>query len=194
VAASLLVRDNLRQRRVIEQAYERAIRAARERVLLVSPYFYPGFEFRRALCEAARRGVRVQLLLQGKLDYRLAGLAARALYDELQRAGVEIFEYTPAFLHAKVAVVDQAWATVGSSNIDPLSLLLNLEANLVVEDAGFSAELARQIEADLAESRLVPAPAQRHPGWRNAAAIARRALVAWLAHVYLRIAGVGGRY
>jgi cardiolipin synthase len=68
---------------------------------------------------AARRGVRVRLLLQGKVDYRIAALAAQALYDELRANGVRIFEYTPAFLHAKVAVVDDDWATVGSSNIDP---------------------------------------------------------------------------
>ena len=79
--------------------------------------------------------MRVRLLLQGKLDYRIAGLAAQVLYDELLADGVRIFEYTPAFLHAKVALVDADWATVGSSNIDPLSLLLNLEANLIVRDA-----------------------------------------------------------
>jgi cardiolipin synthase len=192
--ACFVVRDNLRQRRGIERAYVDAIRGARRRILLVSPYFYPGGEFRRALCEAARRGVHVQLLLQGKLDYRLAGLAARALYDELLRAGVHIHEYMPAFLHAKVAVVDEAWATVGSSNIDPLSLLLNLEANLVVRDTDFCTRLAEQIGLDLAVSRRVDEPADARSGWRGGASLARRALVAWVAHVYLRIAGVTGRY
>jgi cardiolipin synthase len=192
--ACFVVRDNLRQRRGIERAYVDAMRGARRRILLVCPYFYPGGEFRRALCEAARRGVHVQLLLQGKLDYRLAGLAARALYDELLRAGVHIHEYMPAFLHAKVAVVDEAWATVGSSNIDPLSLLLNLEANLVVRDADFCTCLAEQIALDLAVSRRVDEPADARSGWRGGASLARRALVAWVAHVYLRIAGVSGRY
>ncbi|MBK6853340.1 MAG: cardiolipin synthase ClsB [Burkholderiales bacterium] len=192
--ATFIVRDNLRQRRSIERAYVEAIRASRERIVLVCPYFYPGGEFRRALCDAARRGVSVRLLLQGKLDYRLAGLAARALYDELLSAGVEIFEYMPAFLHAKVAVVDDNWATVGSSNIDPLSLLLNLEANLIVRDPSFCAELARLIEADITLSLRVAEPAARGHGWRGWAGLASRALVAWVAHVYLRVAGVTGRY
>jgi cardiolipin synthase len=194
VRACLLVRDNLRQRRSIEHAYVDAIRASRERILLVCPYFYPGGEFRRALCDAARRGVQVRLLLQGKLDYRLAGLAAHALYDELLAAGVEIHEYMPAFLHAKVAVVDDVWATVGSSNIDTLSLLLNLEANLVVRDPGFCDQLAAQIEVDLAAARRVPEPEAHHTGLRGWASLASRAMVAWVAHVYLRVAGVTGRY
>jgi cardiolipin synthase len=192
--ARFVVRDNLRQRRSIEHAYVDALRGARERILLVCPYFYPGGEFRRALCDAARRGVTVHLLLQGKLDYRLAGMAARALYDELLRAGVHIHEYTPAFLHAKVAVVDESWATVGSSNIDPLSLLLNLEANLVVRDAAFCARLATEIERDLTQARHIDRPEDLHQGWRGWAGLATRALVAWVAHVYLKLAGVTGRY
>ena len=133
VVAAFVVRDNLRQRRSIERAYIEAVLRARERVDLVTPYFYPGRRFRRALFRAAQRGARVRLLLQGKIDYRFAALAAQVQYDELRRHGIQIYEYTPAFLHAKVALVDGEWATVGSSNIDPLSLLLNLEANVIVQ-------------------------------------------------------------
>lgn len=191
VQAAFVRRDNLRQRRTIERCYIDAIRGARERVDLVSPYFYPGSEFRRALRQAARRGVKVRLLLQGKADYRIARLAASVLYDELLSHGVRIFEYMPAFLHAKVALVDGDWATVGSSNIDPLSLLLNLEANVIVHDAAFNADLARRFEVGLAQSEEIVA-AQRHaPG---VAGMFRRGLVAWCAHVYLRMAGVTGRY
>ncbi len=139
---------------------------------------------------AARRGVRVRLLLQGKIDYRIAALAARVLYDQMRFAGVRIYEYTPAFLHAKVAVVDDDWATVGSSNIDPLSLLLNLEANVVVRDPDFAQALAERFDAAFAVSREVTGtPARR--GWRG---WAQRALVAWVAAVYLRVAGITGRY
>jgi cardiolipin synthase len=188
--AAFLVRDNLRQRRAIERSYVQAIRQARERVDIAVPYFYPGRGFRRALRGAARRGVRVRLLLQGKIDYRIAALAARALYDELRAHGVRIYEYTPAFLHAKVAVVDDDWATVGSSNIDPLSLLLNLEANVVVRDAEFAHALAARFDAAFAVSAEVTgAPARRGlRGWL------RRAFVAWMASVYLRVAGITGRY
>ncbi|MDE2368773.1 MAG: cardiolipin synthase ClsB [Burkholderiales bacterium] len=188
--AALLVRDNLRQRRTIERSYIAAIQAAQHRVDLAVPYFYPGRLFRRALRRAARRGVEVRLLLQGKIDYRFAALAAQALYDELCAQGVRIYEYTPAFLHAKVAVVDGRWATVGSSNIDPMSLLLNLEANVVVEDAGFAAELQRRLEAAFAASAEVSGRAQRS-GWRG---WLQRGFVAWVAAVYLRMAGVTGRY
>ena len=145
--AAFLVRDNLSQRRSIERSYVEAIRRARVCVDIAVPYFYPGRSFMRALRQAARRGVRVRLLLQGKIDYRIAALAAQALYDDLRFNGVRIFEYTPAFLHAKVALMDDDWATVGSSNIDPLSLLLNLEANLIVRDQAFAAQLALQVEA-----------------------------------------------
>jgi cardiolipin synthase A/B len=190
VRAAFLVRDNLRQRRAIERSYIEALRGARERIDLISPYFYPGNAFRRTLCDAAKRGVRVRLLLQGKLDYRLAGLAASVLYDELLTRGVHIFEYVPAFLHAKVALADDSWATVGSSNIDPLSLLLNLEANVVVRDATFAAALAKAFEQAIAVSREVTAPPLPR-GWASAL---RRASVAWAANWYLRLAGITGRY
>ncbi len=190
VRAAFLVRDNLRQRRAIERSYVEAIRHAQQRVDLAVPYFYPGRMFRRALRDAAARGVQVRLLLQGKIDYRIAALAARALYAELRFRGVRIYEYTPAFLHAKVAVVDDDWATVGSSNIDPLSLLLNLEANVVVRDAGFNTALAQSLQRAFELSAEVTGTTDR-TGWRR---WLHRGVVAWLANVYLRVAGITGRY
>ena len=180
--AALVVRDNFSQRRAIEHSYVRAISRARERVLIVTPYFYPGRAFRQALKDAAARGVQVSLLLQGRLDYRMAGWAARALYGEMLRAGVRIFEYTPAYLHAKVAVVDSDWATVGSSNIDPLSLLVNLEANIAVHDGAFARELAVHIEAEITRSLPIDTPQRlrtRAPWWlRPFVALAARAFIA----------------
>lgn len=187
--AAFVVRDNVRQRRAIERAYVNAIRSARTRIDIAVPYFYPGRVFRRSLRQAARRGVHVRLLLQGRIDYRIAALAARALYAELRGHGVRIFEYTHAFLHAKVAVVDDDWATVGSSNIDPLSLLLNLEANVVVQDADFSHTLAQRFEQAFAVSTEVDAV--QRSGWRGSL---QRGLVAWCANLYLRLAGITGRY
>jgi cardiolipin synthase len=190
VRAAFVVRDNLRQRRAIERSYVEAIRTARSHVDIAVPYFYPGRAFMRTLRQAARRGVQVRLLLQGKVDYRIAALAAQALYDELRSHGVRIFEYTPAFLHAKVAVVDGQWATVGSSNIDPLSLLLNLEANVVVRDEDFAQSLKQRFDAAVAASREVQGAVVNH-GWRG---LLHRGLVAWCATVYLRLAGITGRY
>jgi cardiolipin synthase len=189
VQVAFVVRDNLRQRRAIERSYIEAIRAARARIDIACPYFYPRRAFRRSLLAAARRGVRVRLLLQGKIDYRLAALAARVLYDELLSEGVRIFEYTPAFLHAKVAVVDDDWSTIGSSNIDPLSLLLNLEANAVVRDGDFARRLSERLDQATAASLEVKAPLRQ--GWRRWLS---RGFVAWCANAYLRVAGITGRY
>lgn len=190
VQAAFLVRDNLRQRRSIERSYIDALRSAVHRIDLVSPYFYPGREFRRALSAAAHRGVHVRLLLQGKVDYRFAAIAAQALYAEMLACGVRIYEYVPAFLHAKVALVDDRWATVGSSNIDPLSLLVNLEANAVLRDRDFVATLAAALEQDFAAAAEITAPPAL-AGWRR---WLRRGVVAWVARLYLRAAGAGDRY
>jgi len=190
VRAAFMVRDNLRQRRGIERSYLEAFRHARTRIDLVSAYFYPDSSIRHALRDAVRRGVRVRLLLQGQWDYRMAELAAYALYDEMLAHGVQIHEYRAAFLHAKVAVVDDDWATVGSSNIDPLSLLLNHEANVVVRDEAFAARLRQEIEIALAGSVAITA-GNVGSGPRQ---LLRRGFVAWCARLYLRIAGVAGRY
>ncbi|KQT09646.1 cardiolipin synthase ClsB [Ramlibacter sp. Leaf400] len=136
--AALVLRDNFRHRTNIERAYRRAIGRARSEVIIANAYFVPGRKMREALVNATRRGVRVVLLLQGRYEYFMQYYAARPIYGALLRAGVDIHEYSPSFLHAKVAVIDGRWATVGSSNIDPLSLLLAREANLVIEDPGFA--------------------------------------------------------
>jgi cardiolipin synthase len=149
VRAALVLRDNVRHRSRIEKAYRKAIGTARHEVIIANAYFMPGGKLRRALVMAARRGVRVRLLLQGKYEYFMQYHAARPVYGALLEAGVEIYEYAPSFLHAKVAVIDalgeRPWATVGSSNLDPLSLLLAREANVVVEDAAFAADLRQRL-------------------------------------------------
>ena len=163
--AAFVVRDNLRHRRNIEEAYLDAIRNAREDILIANAYFLPGHRFRAALAEAAARGVRVTMLLQGKVEYRLLHYATQALYGPLLEAGIRIIEYRRSFLHAKVAVVDQDWATVGSSNIDPFSLLLAREANVVVKDEKFAGELLQNLEQAMAEGghELLPGPWRRLP-------------------------------
>jgi len=153
--ATLVLRDNVRYRRRIERTYLQAIADAREDILLANAYFLPGRKMRRALQLAARRGVRVRLLLQGRYEYFMQYHATRALYWQLLQAGVEIHEYTHSFLHAKVAVIDHRWATVGSSNIDPLSLLLAREANVMVLDSRFAGELHSRLERALHEQATV---------------------------------------
>lgn len=152
--ARLVTRDNLGHRRDIEQAYLAAFERARSEILIANAYFFPGMSFRKALMEAAARGVRVVLLLQGKVEYLLQHYASRALYGSFLDAGIEIHEYQKSFLHAKVAIVDCCWATVGSSNIDPLSLLLAREMNVVIEDEGFADELRANLLAAIAEDSV----------------------------------------
>ena len=158
-----LVRDNLGHRRDIERAYLTAIAAAQRDIIIANAYFLPGRRLRRALVDAARRGVRVMLLLQGRVEYHLQHYATLALYDELLIAGVEIYEYHISFLHAKVAVVDGYWSTVGSSNIDPFSLWLAREANLEVRDAGF----AEALRASLLHEIEHGARSISHSTWRK---------------------------
>ncbi len=141
ITAKFLVRDNFRYRRHIERAYLAAIRSAKEDVIIACAYFFPGIRFRHELIAAVKRGVRVTLLLQGRVEFAWLRHASNALYDQLLTGGVDIVEYEPSFLHAKVAVIDARWATVGSSNIDPFSLLLAREANVFVREAGFAGEL-----------------------------------------------------
>jgi cardiolipin synthase len=155
--AKFLIRDNLRHRRDIEHAYLAAIRTAKREILIASSYFFPGIRFRRALIAAAERGVAVTLLLQGRVEYLLLHYASRALYGQLLSAGIEIQEYHRSFLHAKVAVIDDHWATVGSSNIDPYSLLMAREANVVVRDPFFSEQLRDELKKMIDEgARRVP--------------------------------------
>jgi cardiolipin synthase len=142
-----LVRDNFRHRRDIEDAYLTAIASATQQVVIANAYFLPGWRFRHALISAAQRNVQVVLLLQGRVEYGLLHYATRAWYGELLAAGVEICEYHHGFLHAKVAVVDGHWATVGSSNIDPFSLLLAREANVLIESPRFASELYVALQA-----------------------------------------------
>ncbi|CAH1189715.1 cardiolipin synthase B [Candidatus Nitrotoga sp. BS] len=160
---AFVLRDNLRHRRAIEHAYLKAIASARREIIIANAYFLPGQRFRHALLDAAKRGVRIVLLLQGQMEYRLQHFATRALYDELLRAGMEIHEYHASFMHAKVAVVDGYWATVGSSNIDPFSLWLAREANLVIRDAGFAESLRADLLQEIAHSAKLVSPS----AWRE---------------------------
>ena len=192
VHAAFLVRDNLRHRRDIEEAYLDAIDAAKEEIFLANAYFLPGIRFRHALMNAAQRGVRVTVLLQGRVEYLLLHYASKALYDALLGAGIHIFEYHLSFLHAKVAVIDGKWATVGSSNIDPFSLLLAREANIVVRDEGFAAGLRASLETAIGGG----AKELKREDWQRKPWLHR--LASWMAYnlvrVMIGIAGYGGRH
>jgi cardiolipin synthase len=165
-SAMFITRDNDRHRTDIEREYLHAIRGARSQVLIANAYFLPGHRVIHALCEAARRGVDVRILMQGKPDMPWVSRAALLLYEHMQDAGVRIFEYGERPFHGKVAVVDDDWSTVGSSNLDPLSLSLNLEANVVIRDAGFARHLHANLSALMARScREIPVEAHPRRAW-----------------------------
>ncbi len=168
VQAAFVVRDNQAHRNDIEHQYRVAFRAAREYVYVANAYFFPGYRLLRDMRRAARRGVRVSLILQGEPDMPIVRVAARMLYEHLLRAGVRVHEYCERPLHAKVAVVDGEWATVGSSNLDPLSLSLNLEANLMLRDRAFADDLRQRLDRLIAEHcRVMERGVARNSGlWR----------------------------
>ena len=185
--AAFLVRNNIRHRRDIEEAYLQAIEQAQREIILANAYFLPGLNFRHALVDAVGRGVRVALLLQGERDHPLFHYASHALYGSFLAAGIEIYEYHKSLLHAKVAVIDGHWATVGSSNLDPFSLLLALEANVVVDDEGFAKELKFSLE------QAMETGAQRidENSWRIQS-IGQR-LASWLSYGVVRfMIGIAG--
>ena len=184
--AGLLLRDNVRNRSQIERAYLKAIGAARHEIVIANAYFLPGRRLRKALVYAAQRGVRVRLLLQGRYEYFMQFHAIRPVYGVLLAAGIEIYEYKASFLHAKVAVIDphhdRPWATVGSSNLDPLSLLLAREANVVVADKAFAEQLHQRLALamDQQSSQVVAADYTRRP-WPHR-------VLDWVAFAMMRLA------
>lgn len=188
--AAIVIRDNFRHRRDIEEAYLHALRGARRDVLVASAYFFPGRRFHQALIGAAARGVTVRVLLEGRAEYPLAYYATQSLYGELLRGGVRIFEYKRSFLHAKVAVIDDDWATVGSSNIDPFSLLLAQEANIITRSPAFTAQLRTALDDALARG----ADELNPEGWAHANASVRllRFGSYQVARFLLGAAGFGG--
>jgi len=156
--SALVLRDNVLHRRDIEQAYLDAINQAKHEIIIANAYFFPGWRLRNALLDASNRGVKVVLLLQGRIEYWIR-IATHAFYGAFLRHGIQIYEYRRSFMHSKVAVIDKEWATVGSSNIDPFSLMLAREANVVVHDSEFANELRESLLQSIKEgSKQIHAP------------------------------------
>lgn len=189
IKAKFVVRDNFRFRWQIELAYLAALRVARNEVIIANAYFFPGIRFRRALIAAVSRGASVTLILQARVEFRLLHYATKALYGQLLAGGVHIVEYERSFLHAKVAVVDASWATVGSSNIDPFSLLMAREANVFVRDADFAGNLRHE----LLKLKQDGGRAVDREVWENRGLASR--MVNWIAYGFARAmtGWLGGR-
>jgi cardiolipin synthase len=180
VKAALVLRDNILHRRDIEEAYLNAINSATSEIIIANAYFVPGRKFRKALIAAADRGVDVKLLLQGRKEYILM-FATKTFYTELLSKGITIYEYRKSFMHSKVAVIDQHWATVGSSNIDPFSLLLSREANIVVLNSAFAIELRTDIIATIQDGAYRISAQE----WQRGNVMQR--LASWLAYGVVRV-------
>lgn len=177
--AAFVIRDNVLHRRDIEKAYLTAINAAASEIIIANAYFIPGRHFRRALIEAANRGVNVTLLLQGRMEYFLM-LATHAFYSEFLQNGIKIYEYRKSFMHSKAAVIDEEWATVGSSNIDPFSLLLAREANVIVKSRSFALDLKQSILQDIENG----AKQINSNAWQHSHLLKR--MISWLAYGLVR--------
>ncbi len=180
VRAAYVVRDNFAHRRDIERVYLAALALAHEEIFIANAYFLPGHRFRKLLKHAAARGVRVHLLVQGHTDHPFFQTASRALYRDLLTAGVNIYEYQASELHAKVAVVDGHWSTVGSSNIDPFSLLLAREANIVVDDVAFGRDLQLRLHQAIRDAVVLNPADWRRRAWPHR-------MLSWLAYSGVRL-------
>ncbi len=187
IKAAYVIRDNILHRHDIENAYLHAIKMAESEILIANAYFIPGRKFRKALIDAAKRGVRVRLLLQGRKEYFLM-FATHAFYNEFLSNNIEIHEYRKSFMHSKVAVVDGRWSTVGSSNIDPFSLFLAREANIMIEDEAFASELYEDIELLMQNGGFKITPQV----WGKASILKR--IASWIAYGAVRfLLGIIGR-
>ncbi|KAB7622816.1 cardiolipin synthase B [Alkalilimnicola sp. S0819] len=177
----LLSNHNLYARRRLRRVFDAALNDARRRIWLTNPYFVPDHRMQGRLVRAARRGVDVRVLLPGKSDVRLARWASHAAYTRLLEGGVRIYEYLPRMLHAKTAVVDGDWASVGTSNLDYRSVFLNYEINLVSRSATLCAALEQQFLADMTQSEEIPAERWGRRHWGHYAAEA----IGWWARRWL---------
>ncbi|MDO3384662.1 cardiolipin synthase ClsB [Gilvimarinus sp. SDUM040013] len=162
---SFVSRDNRRNRRSIEKSYLQAIGKAKDRVWIANAYFFPGYRFIRALIKARKRGVDVRLVIQGDPDIPFSLSVARTLYDLILRNDIQLYEFRERPLHAKIAVIDDTWSTIGSSNLDPLSLAFNLEANILVDSASFNRQLSDKLNDLVERSVKIEKSWVKHRPW-----------------------------
>jgi cardiolipin synthase A/B len=181
IPVSIVGNEILRHRRRIHRAYIKAIRGARRYVLIENAYFIPSRAVRRALVEAARRGVFVGVMVAAKSDIPIVARATRWLYTELLAAGVRIFEWPVSMMHAKTAVIDDAWSIIGSYNFDHRSLLHQLESVAIVADPTLASRLRDQNLADISQCCEVTLEKHRRRAWwKKAAEYAAYLLRHWL--------------
>ncbi len=154
-----------KKRKIIRRSYLHAIKNAREYIYIANAYFIPGLGFRRALRNAVRRGVDVRVMVPARGDILPVQLAGQALFGRLMRRGIKLFLWREAVLHAKIAVIDDVWATVGSFNIDRRSWSMNLEVNATVVDRAFAMNLKAVFEKDQEKCEKLDRVKWRRRSW-----------------------------
>lgn len=159
-----------RRGRSITKEYRLAFEGARSRILLTSAYFLPPLRLIHALSAAARRGVDVQIMVAGTTDVPAVLFASRTIYGHLLAAGARMFEWRGRVLHAKTAVIDGRWSTIGSSNLDAQSLSQNLEVNAIIEHEGFASAMERMFAEDLEHCEEITADRWNQRAWWERAA------------------------
>ena len=153
----------------LHRAYLKAIRRASKSIHIMNAYFIPDRSLRRAFRRAAKRGVSVRVIVPSYTDVKAVYYASHHLYARLMRSGVRIFEWPERMMHAKMAVIDGVWSTIGSYNLDRRSLLHNLEVGLIIVDRKIGHELEKQFEADLVACReILPEEWKRRSAWEKA--------------------------
>ena len=148
----------------VDLLYRVAFASARRELWIQNPYLAPDNDVLELLRDAADRGVDVRLMLPGFSDFWAPVSAGRSHYDELLAAGVRIYEWREALMHAKTAVIDSHWSSVGSTNLDWRSFTHNYEADLIVEDAGFAREMEKRFQLDIQAATPIDSATWRDRG------------------------------
>lgn len=177
----VVTNDMHRGRVTIRHAYRKAIRDAQRRIYITNAYFLPTLGVLRGLCDAAKRGVDVRVMVAGTTDVTAVKLATRTIYGRMLHAGIRLYEWHGRVLHAKTAVIDGHWSTVGSSNLDQQSLRLNMEANAIIDDARFAQAMERMFQEDLEHcEEITVETCHQRPLWERAASWAAYLFRDWL--------------
>lgn len=180
----ILIRRNdwVKGKKEITMTYQKMFRQAQSEILIMCSYFLPGNAIRRLLSLAARRGVKITVITAGRSDVKMAKSAERWLYDWLLRNNIRLYEYQPTILHAKIAVCDRNWFTIGSYNINNISAYASLELNLEVRDKLISEGVARIID-EIAFQDCVQITMEDHRRTRNAFTQFSR----WFSYQFIRV-------
>lgn len=180
-AVRVIASDMRRGRASIRDAYRYAIQRAKKSIYVTNAYFLPKLSFVRLLCDAAQRGVDVRIMVPGTTDVTAVLYATRSIYDRLLKAGVRMYEWNGRVLHAKTAVIDSHWCTVGSSNLDMQSLVFNLEVNAIVENPAFAHAMETMFAEDLQFCEEITLDRQeKRASWERAASWAAYLFRNWL--------------